>query len=477
MDLASGRRVKWAFAAIAPLVWAGVAAGATVPFTEEFVADSANWRSSDGVTPLGWSATGDPKGTSYAFATFNFASSAANDTPAIYRAHAAYGSSSGAFAGNWIADVPVSGFRVSVRHNTGVPLTFFARFAEPANFPAAASVIPTAVPSGQWTTLAIPIPDPSFIFELPGQTFADLFDNIGNVQIGVVVPASLAGVNQAFTFDIDKASVSTSIPTVSEWGVVTMALLILTAGTLLLHRGTTSTVALARIRRPRTSNTLAAVMVAVLGALASAPRAEAAIVPFTETFAADSANWRDSSGLTPLGWVNTGGPDGSGFAGTTFNFLNSAANDTPVLFRAQDEFDSSAGAFEGNWVTDGVTGFGAAVRHDAPVPLNFFVRFASPNNFPGAANVFFIPVPANTWTDLSAALPNPNLIFEGPFTYEQVFGNIGHVQLGVSVPEGLAGTDAAFHFDLDNVRIVPEPASLGLLAIGAVTLVWRRRIR
>jgi len=212
----------------------------TVPFTEEFVVDSANWRNNDSVTPLGWSATGGPEGTSYALATFNFVNSAVNATPAIYRAHASFGSSGGAFVGNWISDVPVSGVRLFVRHNTGVPLTFFVRFAEPANFPGAVSVISTPVPSGQWTGISIPIPDPNFVFEQPGQGFADLFDNIGNLQIGVVVPASLAGINQPFTFDVDKVTLSTNIPTVSEWGVVVTALLLLTAGTLVLHRGATS---------------------------------------------------------------------------------------------------------------------------------------------------------------------------------------------------------------------------------------------
>ena len=210
-----------------------------------------------------------------------------------------------------------------------------------------------------------------------------------------------------------------------------------------------------------------------------ASEVRAATVPFTETFNAGSANWFDSPGTAPLAWNVFGGPDESPFASTTFNFVNSAANDTPVLFRAQDEFGSSGGAFVGNWVTDGVTGFNASVRHNAGVPLNFFVRFASPSNFPGANHVFFIPVPSGAWTPLSAALPNPNLIFEGPLTYAQVFGNIGHVQLGVSVPQGLAGVNAPFSFDLDNVGIVPEPTSLALLLLGAGVVgrkVTRRRL-
>lgn len=209
----------------------------------------------------------------------------------------------------------------------------------------------------------------------------------------------------------------------------------------------------------------------VASTLMVAHRAAAATVPFTETFNANSANWFvDSLGTTPLIWNATGGPDGSAFASIAFNLVNSAPNDTPLLFRAQDEFGSSGGAFVGNWVTDGVNGFSASVRHNAGVPLNFFVRFAGPANFPGANNVFFVPVPSGTWTELTAVLPNPNLIFEGPFTYNQVFSNIGHVQIGISVPQGLAGVDAPFSFDIDNVGIVPEPTSLALLAIGACVI-------
>ncbi len=204
-------------------------------------------------------------------------------------------------------------------------------------------------------------------------------------------------------------------------------------------------------------------------------RVMSGVVPFTETFSNNSSNWYNSSGSSPVDWISSGGPDGSAFAATSLNFSGLSAGDPAVLFRAQDEFNSSAGAFIGDWVASGVSGFNAFVRHDADVPLNFFVRFASPSNFPGANNVFFIPVPGDTWTNLAAVLPNPNLIFfEGPFTYQQVFGNIGHVQIGVTAPVPLAGTDTLVHFDLDNVSIVPEPATLGLLAVG-VLVAFRRR--
>jgi len=199
-----------------------------------------------------------------------------------------------------------------------------------------------------------------------------------------------------------------------------------------------------------------------------------ATVPFTEDFAAGNSNWRESTGLGPLDWNAAGGPDGGAFASTPFSFVQLAANATPVLFRGQSGFGSSGGAFAGDWVAGGVDGFSLSVRHDAGVPLNFFARFAAPANFPGAAKVFVIPVPSDTWTLLSTTLPDPSLAFEGPLTYQQVFGNVGNVQIGVAVPAGLAGVDQNYHFSIDKVSIVPEPATLALLVGGGLAALSRR---
>ncbi len=217
------------------------------------------------------------------------------------------------------------------------------------------------------------------------------------------------------------------------------------------------------------------VVACLFGALCSAG-AEGTTVPFTEDFAADAAGWYDAAGTSPLSWVAAGGPDGGSFASTTFTFVNSAADDTAIQFRAQDEFGSSGGALEGNWIEDGVAGFSAFVRHDAGVPLAFFTRFSGPGNFPGAVAVSFAPVPANTWTPIAFAIDpaSPQFVsFEGT-DFDIVFSNVGHVQVGVSVPEELAGVDQSFTFDIDKPAIVPEPTALGFLGAGGVLMLLRR---
>lgn len=199
--------------------------------------------------------------------------------------------------------------------------------------------------------------------------------------------------------------------------------------------------------------------------------------PFTEDFNDNSANWFNATLTGPLGWSGSGGPDGGAFAFGAFNFENSLLNDTPALLRAQDEFGSSGGAFVGDWIDDGVTLFSAQVRHDAPVPLNFFTRFSGPFNFPGAVAVEFAPVAPNTWTEISFAIDalNPQFVtFEGS-DFDTVFGNIGHVQIGVTVPSSLAGVDADFTFSVDKASIVPAPAALLPLVIGLVACSRRGR--
>ena len=215
-------------------------------------------------------------------------------------------------------------------------------------------------------------------------------------------------------------------------------------------------------------------IVAVL-ACSTATVTVATTVPFTESFPADAANWRNDAGVSTATWTSNGGADGGGFISDAFSFANSVVNDTPVLLRGQSDFNSSGNNFFGNWISDGVTEFRVQIKHDAPLPLNFFARFASPAAFPGAVGLGFAPILPNTWTELVIPInpANPQFIsFEGT-DFNTVFSNIGRIQVGVSVPAGLAGDPATYNFSIDQVTITPEPASLALLALSVLAL--RRR--
>lgn len=216
-------------------------------------------------------------------------------------------------------------------------------------------------------------------------------------------------------------------------------------------------------------------IVAAMATVWSVAGVQAAVVPFSEDFVADNAAWKDAAGAD-LTFVATGGPDGSSFVTTAFSFAASAADAPLTVVRGQDNYDSSSDAFVGNWISDGVTQFSAWVRHNAPMPLPMFARFATPVNFPGAAGIQFAPVLPNTWTLLSIEInpTSPQIVYEGPTAnYNSVFGNIGNVQIGISVPGALAGATQPLTLDLDKPTIVPEPAALGMMTLGAVALLWR----
>lgn len=210
-----------------------------------------------------------------------------------------------------------------------------------------------------------------------------------------------------------------------------------------------------------------------------ASQAQAIVIPFTEEFTTNAADWRDANGMVDLTWVASGGPDGGSYASTTFNFVSSLSTDTPALFRAHDEYGaagSSGGAFIGNWVTAPVMTAGVWVRHNAGVPVSFFFRYASPANFPAAVSVLSPPVPSGQWTFLTVPIPDPGFIFEGPFTYPMVFSNIGHLQIGVLVGNDLAGVNQTFTFDIDRVTItnapgIPAVSTAGMVVLAGGTLI------
>ncbi len=115
-------------------------------------------------------------------------------------------------------------------------------------------------------------------------------------------------------------------------------------------------------------------------------------------------------------------------------------------------------------------------RHDAPAPVPAFARFTGPANV-GAIGLVFPPVVPNTWTEVSIPITpdNPNWVFEGPIDFADVFGNIAHLQIGMTPPGGFEGDPTRYTFDVDGISIIPAPG--GLLVLVAAGLAGVRRGR
>ncbi len=231
---------SFAIGAMASLAFVASAPALTVPFTENYSADAAGWVAGN-LGALTWNAAGGPDGSSYVSTVFNYQANNAGDNPAVFRGQDEFGASGNAFVGNWV-EGRVGTFSVYVRHDAGVPLTIFTRFAGPANFPGAAGVAFAPVASGVWTPVTIPVyfGSPNLVtFE--GTSYGAVFPNIGHLQIGATVPVSLAHVNQNITFSLDQPTITAnSVPAVSEWGLASLGLTVLVAGTVVLRgkRGT-----------------------------------------------------------------------------------------------------------------------------------------------------------------------------------------------------------------------------------------------
>jgi hypothetical protein len=215
--------------------------------------------------------------------------------------------------------------------------------------------------------------------------------------------------------------------------------------------------------------------------LAAAPAA-AVEVPFLEDFSTsgDAASWRNAT-VQGVDWVASGGPDGGAHIATTLSYFGfeNPFGGGPVVFRAQDEFGASGGAFEGDWLAAGVGEVRAFVRHDTGFELNFFLRVATSFNIPGAVFEDDVTVPSGVWTQVTWTIDPASPLCSGEgVTCEEALADVGHFQVGTDAPPGLVAIDEELALQLDRVELAaPEPAGALLAATGALALALTARAR
>lgn len=221
---------------------------------------------------------------------------------------------------------------------------------------------------------------------------------------------------------------------------------------------------------------------ATMGAvLASLTCSAFAVTNYIETFNSGANGWQTGA-LTAPTYHSTGGIANSGYISNTSTFTSAASGSfgappLQILFRGNNDVDASGDAFVGNWISDGVLGLSITFRHNYTSPLAFYARLdAGSGRAASVAPTVSGNVAPNTWTTVTIPLSNgnPPFLSYGGGNFSNVFSNLQNVQLGLYVPASTTFTD--LKMDIDNVAIVvPEPASLGLIALGGVGALIRRR--
>ncbi len=200
---------KFGFAA---LIAAGVVSGASaqiVGFVEDFNTNAAAWRNFNSANILEWVPSGGPDGTAFARSSYNLTAAGSGFPPTVIRAHSTFAppSSGGTYAGDWIA-AGVTGVSFSFRHDLSVAISLTGRFATPLNNPGASVETAFTVEPNVWTTISYDLTEGSpDIISLGSGTYAGIFGNIGNIQLGFNVPPGMGGQNIEVRFDVDNFTI------------------------------------------------------------------------------------------------------------------------------------------------------------------------------------------------------------------------------------------------------------------------------
>ncbi len=197
---------KRSLAMVAVAMFVSTSAMAISDYTEVFATDAAGW--TDNVrAAAGWSSTGGPDGGPNATVSFDYGTFIPpfpGSGPVLFRGEGV-GASAGAFMGDW---TNVDTLSIQVKHDSPIPLAFFARLATPAGYPG--GIFPhfgAPVVAGVWTTLTWnPNAPGACVNEGPPGSACSFLGGVGYLQFGTDAPAGATG---TYNFAFDNVSVST----------------------------------------------------------------------------------------------------------------------------------------------------------------------------------------------------------------------------------------------------------------------------
>jgi hypothetical protein len=210
-------------------------------------------------------------------------------------------------------------------------------------------------------------------------------------------------------------------------------------------------------------------------------KSQALVVPFTEDFATNNSNWLNGASSSAA-WFASGGVTDSGYIGYAGNVTTSGFG--PIVFRGNGANDASGDAFVGNWLDSGISHFSAFLRHDAPVDLNFYLRFDKGGGAAASSNP--ISAAPNTWTELTIpiidSLGTQGEVFQsygaaGPTGFTSIFSSIANVQVALSSTQNPSVIGNTYNIGLDRVSVVPEPGAIGLAGGAGLLLLGLRVLR
>ena len=147
---------------------------------------------------------------------------APTDVAVVFRARpeAIWNSSGGAFIRDYSAD-GIGMVSAYVRHNVPDPLTFFVRVATGPGSPGHVYSAGIDVPPNVWTKISADVsPDSPQLLSSEGSNWNSVFPAARHLQIGVVTPLGYGGIDTAYTFDVDKVTLSTPEPTAAALAAV-----------------------------------------------------------------------------------------------------------------------------------------------------------------------------------------------------------------------------------------------------------------